>query len=61
MDKSHGDRQGGIINPSNSVLKEQLWLYWLIMYAWKGSMIDLMELNGDSGACYDKAISMLLI
>ena len=50
------DRQGAVIQSKQFGSKGAACALLAHVYAWKGSMIDLMELNGDSRACYDKAI-----
>lgn len=50
------DRLGAVINSKQFGSKEMLVPWLAHAYAWKGSMIDLLELEGDSKDCYNKSI-----
>ncbi|WP_455510473.1 RagB/SusD family nutrient uptake outer membrane protein [Butyricimonas paravirosa] len=57
------DRSGAVIKSKQFGSKGAACALLAHAYAWKGSMIDLMELDGNSRECYDKSIeySSLLI
>lgn len=50
------DRSGAVIKSKQFGSKGAACALLAHAYAWKGSMIDLMELAGNSRECYDKAI-----
>lgn len=50
------DRQGTLITSKQFGSKGAACALLAHVYAWKGSMIDLLELEGDSKACYNKSI-----
>lgn len=50
------DRLGAVINSKQFGSKGNACALLAHAYAWKGSMIDLLELEGDSKDCYNKSI-----
>ena len=50
------DRLGAVINSKQFESKGNACALLAHAYAWKGSMIDLLELEGDSKDCYNKSI-----